>query len=1551
MGFLKGGTADKLGNRYEGLWVVKQLLRLIAEAIQTVELEALGDDEAGVDLWILRNDGIREAHQCKAFNKGNHTWSIPDLTQRNVLEKACAQLTQDPTAEFRFVSAVTAPEMEDLSRSAREAGTSTKFISYFVNGPRETKFKSFCKSVSLDPASTQDQSEAFELLRRMEFHLFSGDSTTRTDLEFQASLLLEGQSPDSAVAALGEIAVDNLHKQLRAIDLGQLLEKYGLRPCLNAPNPGVVRRLQELQADFVDSIKPRLAGGKLISRPETQIICDILASNELRHAIVLHGAPGLGKSGILFELADRLIKDDTVLLAIRLDRQSPSTISAAAFGQQLGLPRSPVACLRDIAVGRSAVLILDQLDALRWTNAHAAQGLIVCKQILREVHAARSLGAKIELIFACRTFDLERDQEIKAWLNSDRSDLKIAKVESEELPPTTVRELVSQRGIDPESLWPSQLKLLQSIHLLAIWMEIVRTEHSAPRFDSSTQLMRRYWTNRRQKLEEAGCDPRRRDETIQSLVEYMEDNACLSAPERLLQNDERLKTELQSLGVINILSGEVSFGHQSNFDFLVADSAMSRMTLRNQNILDWLGPADRQSLFRREQLRQVLFLLADERHGQFIQTIELILRAQGVRFHLRQLSLEALGQVLPTTQSTDLVLRLLEQPQWYDHVRYHVLHGNKEYLTANHLRDQLLCRISSPEKETWQCAADWIFSVRKHAPDLVIAASGHTIEHTPEWVQRVAWLIGHDGTDVEADEVFELRVRCLREGASPNYVDWSKLSQENPTRAIQLFEAHIGNWIVRGAKWDRYRDDTHIYGNDSAPLAEVSKSHPQLTWELLWPRLVWFICNQPIRRREWLRQSGTTYWPTSERLVIPRTLGLCLLAAGRELAQTEPQRWLSQADRRLIQSSRFLTELFAQILRRVPTDWSDSIVNWLLKDSGRLRCAAGRKRPRWATAASLIRRFSPHCSKPLFDRLQQTLLRYHDPEEKRLASYWLEGTRHGIFDNRFGAAQYFLLAALPTTRRSAEATGRLGVLTEKFGSSPIERFTTESSLRSGFVVSSIDVERRFARMSNRAWLKLMTNKQLPSRRERWRIPPGGRSGFMQSNVEAMSRSLKRAALLDPERFAQLGLNIPHDVHPDFFTELLMAIRETNPPTEIPENERTAWAPATATSIDRLLAYLPNSEDPDFARAFCWVIVNRAELAITDSIIKRLEKYGKHSDPVSNALHVYCDQKASECSVEALHVNSINCVRGVAALAISKIVERRNDLLQQFMPSIEKLVSDEHPAVRVAAMQFCYSAWKEDEKLAVSWIVRASEDDGRIAATGNVVNLFNYAFPDHADALVPVIQGMLNSSYEEVVSAGASQVAARWLFFDYFCPEFSACLNGSAPQRVGVAKTFAQLVAEADYSDRCFAYVEQFMNDGEEKVRQQLSHIVYRDGFLEMPCAPRFIEKYISSAAGRDDSRSLLWQLKEYPGQLDRFADAIFAIADAICEYFTQRESGSENRFPDVDSAVHLLLRLYESASGQQADSIRKRCLDSWDMLLQRQATIAWSFTRGLENTQ
>ena len=102
MAWRPGGEAGKLGNRYEAKWVVRQCVRLLREEIRSITLEAIGDDNDGVDVWVTSKDGARTAYQCKGRHHNNNQWSIGSLT--TVIVKAYRQLHRDSSVCFRLVS-------------------------------------------------------------------------------------------------------------------------------------------------------------------------------------------------------------------------------------------------------------------------------------------------------------------------------------------------------------------------------------------------------------------------------------------------------------------------------------------------------------------------------------------------------------------------------------------------------------------------------------------------------------------------------------------------------------------------------------------------------------------------------------------------------------------------------------------------------------------------------------------------------------------------------------------------------------------------------------------------------------------------------------------------------------------------------------------------------------------------------------------------------------------------------------------------------------------------------------------------------------------------------------------------------------------------------------------------------------------------------------------------------------------------------------------------------------------------------------------------------
>lgn len=254
--------------------------------------------------------------------------------------------------------------------------------------------------------------------------------------------------------------------------------------------------------------------------------------------------------------------------------------------------------------------------------------------------------------------------------------------------------------------------------------------------------------------------------------------------------------------------------------------------------------------------------------------------------------------------------------------------------------------------------------------------------------------------------------------------------------------------------------------------------------------------------------------------------------------------------------------------------------------------------------------------------------------------------------------------------------------------------------------------------------------------------------------------------------------------------ILEGLKESQP-KEVPEEEKASWKPASAELIEAVLAKFNAGEDRELASTFCWLLHDRADEPWSDDIIGRPIHYSAgHSDPKPEKLNVWPSEKGhnvANATVDGLVQNTLNCVRGVGAIAVGALLRHHHDWLARLKPCLNRLVSDPHPVVRTAALEACLPVLNFDRDQAVAWFCAASRDDLRVPASRAGVYFFNCCMKSHERRLAPIIRRMITADSEEVVQEGAEEIAARWLFHGMFEEELSACCQGSIPQRKGVAE--------------------------------------------------------------------------------------------------------------------------------------------------------------------
>jgi len=1546
MGFEPGGMAEKLGNRYEGRWVVKQLLRLLNEEIKSVTVELIGPDEQGVDLLVVKKDGARQLQQCKARFGSRESWSIAALRSTGILGHLKDHLSRDPKQEFAFVSAIPARTFGDICDSARNSDDSPKDFFQFqiqqVGEDRRRVFQDFCDALELDPNRESDLETAFEYLKRTYIELFPDDHNAWSDLLTWTDFLLTGK-PEDVIAVLLTYVENNYkyRKPIYADELRRYLaESHDIHPKQLAHDQRISPAVEELQKQFSDSIQPGLIGKKIIPRMETSQIIDAIKNGQ---DVVVHGAAGYGKSGVLYELTAYLYQQSIPYLPIRLDRRIPDK-NAEQFGEDLGLPDSPAFCLAGLAEDRKCVLILDQLDAIRWTAAHSSVAMDVCRELLRQVQSLRRTGKKIILVFACRSFDMENDPEIKNLL-SDSGEQGIVKIPVKEFSDEQLKKII---GSDIATLTGAQKRILSCPQNLAIWMEL-KEQGEMPSFLSATQLMRLFWENRRRTLEEkAHITAEQIDAFLKPLLDYMEEKGEISAPASIGAQKPNVRDALVSFGILQLSPGRITFCHQRYLDHLVAERILQSVYQGTGSVLSWLGTKENQSLFRREQLRQALGMLVDESPEDFFSAARELLESADVHFHLKHLVLEVIGQLDKINEDIgNYFLNLLNDPYWREHILEAVFLGHHPWVIYLLNAKEISRWLQSDDDQEVNRALRLLRSVAEQIPDQVTEILTPFVDRGGEWPLRVLHTICWNEVN-DSKQMFELRLKLAKMGHVKNFVDWKTLCAKHPLRVFYLIEAVLSTWKIDN-KDPSTRGENGLerwYDQDIEALREVVKKYPAKTWDLLMPHVERLTNIQADRYDIRLEKWRDKRFARQETDIARGVVDLLILA-GETLAAKQPDELIARTVPLKNSISPVVQEIIVASYAHLPSSHADTGIAWLLEDPARFRLGTGYHEPEWMPAVRLIKALSSYCSKRLFRQLEEAIIHYHAPEEKRDAEYYLGGWRHGYFDHYWGKTQYFLLLALAGNRIQSTTADLLQVLQRKFAHYSKERFLRNGIIRGGTVGSKLDPN--LEKISDQAWLKIVTSEKVTeSDNHKWiQVVP---DHVLTTSIHQFAGSLRRIAKRFPERFGRLALRFPDNVHPAYISAILDSFGNKQPGEEVPESEKPSWQPASVETIEAVLDKYHASDDRETAMSFCRLIYERADENWSDKTIARLVHYAcNHPDLEAGKLNIYCDKSCDEASVVMLFQNTINCVRGVAAEAIGKLLWEHRERLDQLRAGIESLISDPHPAVRMAAIVAIEPVLNIDKDLAVYWFCKACKDDLRIAASPRALNFYNCTVPSHIDEIRPIIQQMVLSSFEDVVREGAKQVTARWVFHGFFEEELAKCRKGAVPQRKGVASAAAALVHEQRYSKKCLELLRQFMNDPDKEVRDELRVIFRNKDLISNPEYELFIKEYIKSQAFADHPDHFIWFLKDFSGSLIPFADVIFSVCEEFSTTLQEKTHDTGSRYLHMASEIEsILLRLYEQAQEKRNKQIANRCLDIWDLFFENRVGRTIELTKAIE---
>jgi hypothetical protein len=1524
-----GGLAEKIGNRYESSWITFQLFRLLDEKISYVQVEPLGEDEDAVDVIVGNLDGSKEHHQCKIGQKSVEAWTIATLESKELLTKGFEHILSG-SKSYKVISRIGFRLLEDICESARNSTDSS--LDFFehqikISQDRIKLFDELCKRLKLDQTKSDDLDKALHFLKCFEIRQFNEDDTDHEMCILLAEKLVY-ESPVHLVHFLQTYPVkcnklrEKITTHLLKTDLGN--QSFSFRPSPSDPHTSSV--IRTLNDEFDQSIEPYLISLNNIQRTEFTNTVDAINSSPIT---LIKADAGVGKSAFLLDLKKHFTRSGAIILPIRLDRRVPEK-NINQFGEDLGFPCSPIHCLEKYSQGQEVVVILDQLDALRWTAIHSSNALDICMKMVKEILLLRHhINASIKIIMATRNFELEDDVRLKGWVSGLANDVK--QIELKLFESDQIRPYISQFE-DYDKLSNEQKNILKIPLWLGIYINLANDLGEAPKFTTKLDLIKFFIDDRFTQLTDShGISIADSENFFNEIIDLMNHSNKLSISSTQLSNgSSKIKRAMISVGLLSEQNRKISFRHQAIYDYAIGRKLYLLGRTSTDNFINELGSRNQQTLLKREHLRYALAMLYEENENIFCNCIDAVLYHPEIRFHLKSLVFSILRHIenfkAPLKKLINKIIDDTELAPNFIRLSCSGTPALVQYLSESHYLSDWL----DEDGDTQSKALELLSSLSDKAPNLLINELSKFMNQSPEWNQKIynclCWNMKND-----SDELFDFRMQLIKAGANSHYIFWGDLTKEYPLRALHLLELMCNEEfharLNSREKWSDY---------DTECVEKLAESHSLDVLKVFLPFLDQYFAKPLIEEFDAYKWSEEYATRTSLETFIYKALFTLISKASQNMAlqSTELFQLLSPFKKN---QNLIFNRIFANALLYIDINYADEVVEWLLDNPAhKLKLANDSEEPVWKLAGKLIKKYSPHCSLNNFEHLQDVI--YNSPSDYDLVQIkWrLEATRKSYYTPYWGKTQYYLLPKLDPSRISNETAQLIGVLNRKFEKYTDDDFCSKINSWGGIVTSPIRTH-----ISNKAWEKLIISDPNKFNANRFK------KDCTEASIHQFSHTFRSAVNAEPKRFAEFSLTLPTHIHHDYIDALFSGLSENNI-DQVPEYLKEHWAPCPIVLIEQVIDHF---RTPDYSRGLESLLSSRVQQFST-KYIALLEDIAKSSDdPKSNKLNIYRtahSDQLDEISSKDLFGNTINCTRGRAYRSLAQKFWNDQEYALSHKYIIENALNDEHAAVRMATANLLLPMYNYDRNYAFQKFTELCQKDIRNTLSHGYHYYFNNAFSsEFKEPFITLVKMMLNSSFQDVRKEGHKQVIARWLFNDLFEEELQLGPDSKNQESLlGYTSVINQLLGDDttgyDYS-KMKQIFEFLVNSENEEILKKMGRF-FNQKFWSKRYAKEFFEMYIQSNALDHNVYNVLHSIEENSIGMAQFSDLIIIMIQNILKLKTQDLMSNL----DTDAITRVIQQLYDQAENDDDDETLGYCLDMWDELLASNHSFIRNMTEKLD---
>ncbi len=1296
------------------------------------------------------------------------------------------------------------------------------------------------------------------------------------------------------------VTEDILGKEITQSMLYDYFKNQKIKLRLRDNDDRIAPRIKEINQEYRETFKPLQEG--LIDRKEFGSCIDAIENEK---SFIICGSAGYGKSGCTEAILNYCERKRMPYIAIKLDRRIPKG-NCERWGQELGLPSSVAYAIHCISKNEKAIIVLDQLDALRWTQANSSEAISVCMELIRQVkYLNREREKKIIMVFVCRTYDFENDNNINSLFKkeeSEDSDWEVVHIEN--FDEDTVKRIIGEEYNNLSCKLKMLLRIPSNIY---IWQHLDKEESYSDCLTTS-HLIEKWFQQICRKSIIEGLQERTIIETTSDMVDKLDKIGRLYVPRNILNVGEAGIDYLISLEMIVNQKNKIGFAHQSILDYFISKKMMERY-FEDENIENIIGEKRKQNPGRRYQVQMFLQNILEYDSADFIRAGEAILHSDSIRYYIKFVFYEILGQILePDENIIQFIIENCENQVYGKYLLNNVIYSKKQYVSI--LRNQgILDRwyqdVDKKEKV--------FYLLQSLSPDLpmedIMFIKKYILksEEDDKKFIRCFWR----GITEEREEMFELRMLLYEhypDLAQELFIDVKSVMEQCEMRAIKLISFWMKNKIKSQGKY------VYCYEEE---LFDADHSFLIANGELVLMELLPYIPKNnsiEIKYSEW---SGK-YW---HKRGIERACVELIKKANVAVISKSPEKFWKYYETYMGKGYFVFNEIVLHGLNYLPGYYSNQIIRYIGSDLDKniFDYTSGAE-DELELVKNVLRVHGKKCEKEQLLWLENMVYKYISPRAVEWYQRRIEWNKsrqsERVYWSFWGDLQYELLSCLPEERISKKSKDLLQALNRRFDKVQSRYYNKEG--HSGWVKSPVSGKN----IGKKQWLQIITNCKLKDRNRFRSIEVKG--GFIESSYEMYVDDFRSVVQQDPQGMIELVLEHKDKILSAFIDSLFSGV-------DLSEN-LIAVEPDT---IEKMFHTFPCDLITHRASYFCGIIENMNSSVWSMEVMNQLKNIAlKHENPALDKPNVTSPEDKEMKSCHMLSSNALNCVRGRAARAIGHLLWEDRNLLAQFREIIEKLTFDENPAVRYATLYALWPAYNIEREWAGEKIIEIYESDIRTASFRDSKNMFFRLYPKYKERVLKIIEKCFNDSDKELIEVGGHAVCEFYIQHGKFDNIMSNVGNLNEERIKAILDMAILYLGIGDYRELAKTIILRFININLD-LEFPLIRIFSKE-YIKLEEDKKFLQEIV----GSKESKKIVWSFIHY---LEENALSIVDYTNIIiklCENILWMETEElRNQWGIEDEISKLIISLYdETANSEKRDDKQtaEKCLELWDIMFEKQ---------------